>query len=192
MKKNIFGSHRARIQYLLQRANLTPEELAFEIGLLRPVQISQILRGENPVSPFLALLIHHRYPAYSIRWLLTGEGAFPEAPDREPLPITASIVGRWEITGACDFEENLCRWKKFLPFSDRHEREFSRDGWCTIFQDDEAVRRMPYTLYPDSQQLAIGGCVSLVTRLDALILDVIDWSDWWVGGLVKFSSRRIR
>ena len=109
MKKNIFGSHRARIQYLLQRANLTPEELAFEIGLLRPVQISQILRGENPVSPFLALLIHHRYPAYSIRWLLTGEGAFPEAPDREPLPITASIVGRWEITGACDFEEKSDR-----------------------------------------------------------------------------------
>lgn len=62
-----------RISFLLKAKNITPAQLADEIGVQRS-GISHILNGRNkPSLDFIHKLIH-RYPEISTNWIMFGEG----------------------------------------------------------------------------------------------------------------------
>lgn len=70
-----------RIAMLLKAKNLTPSQLADEIGVQRS-GISHILNGRNNPSLDFIQRVIKRYPDVSIKWIMFGEGAM-----MNPYPI---------------------------------------------------------------------------------------------------------
>ncbi|MFA6950971.1 MAG: helix-turn-helix transcriptional regulator [Lentimicrobiaceae bacterium] len=72
-----------RIAMLLRAKNLTPSQLADEIGVQRS-GISHILNGRNKPSLDFIQRVIKRYPDVSIKWIMFGEGAM-----MNPYPASA-------------------------------------------------------------------------------------------------------
>lgn len=70
-----------RIAMLLRAKNLTPSQLADEIGVQRS-GISHILNGRNKPSLDFIQRVIKRYPEVSIKWIMFGEGAM-----MNPYPV---------------------------------------------------------------------------------------------------------
>ncbi len=77
-----------RISLVLRTKNITPSQLADEIGVQRS-GVSHILNGRNkPSLDFIQKLLK-RYPDISMAWLMLGEGAM-----MNPYPSTGGVANK--------------------------------------------------------------------------------------------------
>ncbi len=71
VKSNTTAAERLKI--VIENAGLSTYALSRHIGLLRPENLYQILRGKCGISKNMANIIHQKFPQYSIDWLIYGD-----------------------------------------------------------------------------------------------------------------------
>lgn len=83
----------SRIALVLKAKNISPAQLADELGVQRS-GISHILNGRNkPSLDFIQKLLK-RYPDISMSWLMFGDG-----PMMNPYPLKDTLVKDWIVGG---------------------------------------------------------------------------------------------
>lgn len=132
-----------RISLVLKTKNITPAQLADELGVQRS-GISHILNGRNKPSLDFVQKLVKRYPDINLNWMMFGEGAmmnpYPyksvvEERDRKILNAQPTIVGLFPEDSmedetvsenkhpAQDFEQELMDEKSFEEIKENDEYE---------------------------------------------------------------------
>lgn len=159
-----------RLRFVIEQTGHNVNSFAQAVGLPRSENLYQIKKGNNGISLKLATLIHERFPAYSLAWLMCGdnpEGGAARIPvykdpyhplfEGEPgeyLGLTASAANgaAFAVSFPVDLP-NLCLMNALVLFRKSCEQILYGNFYLIVTPDVRLLGTMRYE--PDPAKLRL-------------------------------------